>query len=91
MYADDWVILAPYIAGLSKLLSIICGIFGESNEIMFNQKKVVLLCISFLKCYKELFSPNVYLTYELSDDIDTRRQCRGDILFRKFHIIVACL
>ena len=38
MYADDLVILAPSVAGLYKLLSI-CGIFGESNDIIFNQKK----------------------------------------------------
>ena len=42
MYADDLVILAPYVAGLSKLLSI-CGIFGESNDIIFNQKKIASL------------------------------------------------
>ena len=38
MYADDLVILAPPVSGLSKLLSI-CEIFGESNDIIFNQKK----------------------------------------------------
>ena len=35
---DDLVILAPSVAGLSKLLSI-CEIFDESNAIIFNQKK----------------------------------------------------
>ena len=38
MYADDLVILAPSVAGLSKLLRI-CELFGESNDIVFNQKK----------------------------------------------------
>ena len=38
MYADDLVILAPSVAGLSKLLRI-CESFGESNDIIFNQKK----------------------------------------------------
>ena len=38
MYAADLVILAPSVAGLSKLLSI-CEIFGESNDILFNKKK----------------------------------------------------
>ena len=38
LYADDLVILSPYVAGLYKLLSI-CGIYGESNGIIFNQKK----------------------------------------------------
>ena len=40
---DDLVILAPYVAGLSKLLSI-CEIFDESNDIIFNQKKSASLC-----------------------------------------------
>ena len=35
MYADDLFILAPSVAGLAKLLSI-CGIFGESNDIILN-------------------------------------------------------
>ena len=38
MYADDLVILAPSVADLSKLLRI-CESFGESNDIVFNQKK----------------------------------------------------
>ena len=38
MYADDLVILAPSLAGLSNLLRI-CESFGESNDIAFNQKK----------------------------------------------------
>ena len=51
LYADDLVILAPSVAGLSKLLSI-CEIFGESNDdIIFNQKKsACFICISFIKC-----------------------------------------
>ena len=46
MYADDLVILAPSVSGLSKLLSI-CEIFGECNDIIFNQKKSAS---TFLKC-----------------------------------------
>ena len=38
MYADDLVIQAPSVTGLSKLL-MICESFGESNEIIFNHKK----------------------------------------------------
>ena len=38
MYADDLVIMALSVAGISKLLNI-CEIFGESNDIIFNQKK----------------------------------------------------
>ena len=92
MYADDLVILAPSVAGLSKLLSI-CGIFGESNDIIFNQKKSASLYL-ISKMLKGAHLPNVYLsgvlvrqvdsvkylghflTCELSDDIDIRQQCR---------------
>ena len=38
MYADDLGIVAPSVAGLSKLL-MICESFGESNYIKFNQNK----------------------------------------------------
>ena len=107
MYADDFVILAPSVAGLSKLLSI-CEIFGESNDIIFNQKKSASLYF-ISKMLKGAHLPKVYLngdqvkqvdsvkylghflTCELSDDIDIRRQCRvlnvrGNILSRKFHM-----
>ena len=47
-YADDLVILAPSVAGLFRLLSI-CGILGESNDIISNLKKSAF-CISFPKC-----------------------------------------
>ena len=85
MYADDLVILAPSVAGLSKLLSI----FNESNDIIFNQRKSdYLYFISTMLTGAHL--PNVYLngilvkqvdsvkylghflTCELSDDIDIR-------------------
>ena len=110
MYAGDLVILAPSVAGLSKLLNI-CGIFGESNDFIFNQKKSASLYF-ISKILKEAHLPNVYLngvvikqvdyvkylghflTCELSDDIDIRRQCRvhnvlGNILCRKFHMCTA--
>ena len=35
MYADDLVIMAPSVAGLSKLLGI-CKLFGASHDIQFN-------------------------------------------------------
>ena len=38
MYADDLVIMAPSVAGLSKLLTI-CDLFGASHDMIFNQKK----------------------------------------------------
>ena len=92
MYADDLVILAPSVAGLSKLLRI-CESFGESNDIVFHQKKSASLYF-ISKMPKGANLPNVYLngilveqvdsmkylghfmTNELSDHIDIRRQCR---------------
>ena len=38
MYADDLVVMAPSVAGLSKLLRI-CELFGASHDMIFNQKK----------------------------------------------------
>ena len=59
MYADDLVILTPSVAGLSKLLSTICGIFRESNDIIFSQKRSAFL---YLICnmLKGAHLPNVY-------------------------------
>ena len=77
--------------GLFKLLTI-CQSFGESNDIVFNQKKSASLYF-ISKMLKGAHLPNVYLngvlvekvdsvkylghflTNELSDDIDIRRQC----------------
>ena len=100
LMSDDLVILAPSVAGLSKLLRI-C-------EFVFNQKKSASLYV-ISKMLKGAHLPNVYLngvlveqvdsvkylghflTNELSDDIDIRRQCRvlnvrGNIVCRKFHM-----
>ena len=93
MYADDLVIMAPSVAGLSKLL-IICELFGASHDMIFNQKKSA--SVYFIsKSIKGAHLPNVYLngevilqvdsvkylghllTIELSDDLDIRRQCRA--------------
>ena len=38
MFSNDLVIMAPSVAGLSKLL-IICELFGASHDMIFNQKK----------------------------------------------------
>ena len=59
MYADDLVILPPSVSGLSKLLSI-CEIFGECNDIIFNQKKSASLYF-ISKILKGAHLPNVYL------------------------------
>ena len=49
MYADDLVILAPSVSGLSKLLSIYAK-YSVNVMILFSIRRKVLLCISFLKC-----------------------------------------
>ena len=83
-YAEDLVILAPSVAGLFKLLRISESL-GESNDIIFNQKKSASLYF-ISKMLKEAHLPNVvlvdqvdsvkylghFLTCELSDDIDIR-------------------
>ena len=57
IFADDLLILAPSVAGLSKLLRI-CESFGESNDIIFNQKKsACLYFISKMLKIMELISP----------------------------------
>ena len=107
MYAHYLVIMAPSVTGLSKLLSI-SGIFGESNDIIFNQKKsaslyfiskmlkgthlpIVNLNGVVIKQVDSVKYPGHFLTCELSDDIDIRRQCRvlnvrGNMLLRKCHM-----
>ena len=67
MYADDLVILAPSVAGLSKPLSI-CGIFGESNDIIFNQKKSASWYI-ISKMLKGVHLPDVYLNGVLVEQV----------------------
>ena len=63
MYADDLVIMAPSVAGLSKLL-IICELFGASHDMIFNHKKSasVYFISKTIKC---AHLPNVYLNREV--------------------------
>ena len=93
MYADDLVIMAPSVAGLSKLLSI-CELFAASHDMIFNQKKSASAYF-ISKTLKGSHLPNVYLNGEvilqvdsvkylghhisndLHDDLDIRRQCRA--------------
>ena len=59
MYADDLVIMAPSVAGLSKLLKM-CESFGASHDMIFNQKKSA--SVYFIsKTPKGAHLPNVYL------------------------------
>ena len=90
MYADDLVIMAPSVAGLSKLLKM-CESFGASHDMIFNQKKSA--SVYFIsETLKGAHLPNVYLngevilqvdsvkylghyiTNDLHDDLDIRRQ-----------------
>ena len=98
MYADDLVIIAPAVAGLSKLLRI-CELFGASHVMIFNQKKSA--SVYFIsETLKGAHLPNVYLNGEvilqvdsvkylghhlsndLHDDLDIHRQCRA--ILRRF-------
>ena len=74
MYADDLVILAPSVAGLSKLLRI-CESFGESNDIVFNQKKSASLYF-IPKMLKGANLPNVYLNGVLVEQVDSVKYLR---------------
>ena len=85
MYADNLVILAPSVAGLSKLLSIYSmrNIQKKSASLYFISKMlngdhlpnvylngVLVKQVDSVKCLGH------FLTCELSDDIAIRRQCR---------------
>ncbi len=59
------------VAGLSKLLSI-CEIFGESNDIIFNQKKSASLYFIY-KMLKGAHRPNVYLNGVLVKQVDSEK------------------
>ena len=65
MYADDLVILAPSVAGFS-----ICGTFGESNDMKFNQKKSASLYF-ISEMLQGAHLPNVYLNGILVKQIDS--------------------
>ena len=68
MYADDLVIMAPSVAGLSKLLRI-CELFGASHDMIFNQKKSA--SVYFIsKTLKGAHLPNVYLNGEVILQVD---------------------
>ena len=69
MYADDLVIMAPSVAGLSKLLKI-CESFGASHDMIFNQKKSA--SVYFIsKTLKGAHLPNVYLNGEVILQVDS--------------------
>ena len=69
MYADDLVIMAPSVAGLSKLLRI-CELFGASHDMIFNHKKSasVYFISKTIKC---AHLPNVYLNREVILHVDS--------------------
>ena len=92
MYADNLVVMASSVAGLSLLR--ICELFGASHDMIINQKKSA--SVYFIsETLKGAHLPNVYLngevilqvdsvnylghhlTNDLHDDLDIRRQCRA--------------
>ena len=69
MHADDLVITAPFVAGLSKFLSI-CELFGASHDMIFNQKNGA--SVYFIsKPLKGAHLPNVYLDREVIIQVDS--------------------
>ena len=71
MYADDLVIMAPSVVGLSTLLRI-CELFGASHDkiMIFNQKKSAYVYF-ISKTLKGAHLPNVYLNVELILQVDS--------------------
>ena len=59
MYADDAVIMAPSPKGLQKLIDI-CDNFAGNNDMLFNAKKTVCMCIKRSSSVK-LRIPDLYL------------------------------
>ena len=70
--ADNLVIMAPSVAGQSKLLRM-CELFGASHDMVFNQTNSasVYFISKTLKC---AHLPNVYLNGEVILQVDSVRQ-----------------
>ncbi len=84
MYADDLVIMALYVAGLSKLLRN-CELFGASHDMIFNQtKSASVYFISKTLKGANLPRPNVYLNGEVILQVDSVK-CLGHHLTNDLH------
>lgn len=59
LYADDSVILAPSPYALQVLLNV-CETFALSNDMVYNVKKTVAMCIK-PRCFKDLTVPSIFL------------------------------
>ena len=91
IYADDFVIMSPYSAGLQQLLKV-CSSYGVQYDIKFNPKKSVimiaktkedqnqkfplfLLSDRTLEVVKKVRYLGHIITDDLCDDDDVQRQC----------------
>ena len=59
MYADDGVLIAPSPNALQTMLDI-CETYGNTNDILYNSKKSVIMCIKPKEC-KSIYVPTFYL------------------------------
>jgi len=59
VYADDTVLLAPSPSALQQLIDC-CERFASSNDIIYNSKKTVVMCIKSKK-YRDIFVPDFLL------------------------------
>jgi len=63
IYADDWVILSPYSAGLQQLLRV-CSRYGVHYDIEFNSKKSVIMINSWFRAYcTPLYTAHLWCSY----------------------------
>ena len=87
LYADDANILASSPTGLQKLLGI-CAQYAVDNDMVFNAKKTVCMCIPYKQLHIEI--PSVFLNgnniewtdkhkhlSDFADDCDTKRQMKS--------------
>ena len=92
MYADDLVILYPFVSRLSELMQV-CGLYGLNHDIKYNSKKSAVLIFKS-KYMKTVDVPSFkingetiqevnnvkylghFISNTLRDDKDILRQCR---------------
>ena len=61
MYADDKVLLSPFVKGLQQLVDTCCN-FREANDIIFNECKIVCMYLLNQKDEKwHIPFPSVYI------------------------------
>ena len=71
MYADDSVICAPSPTALQNLLNI-CETFAQENNIVYNVKKTVCMCVK-PKLMKHLHLPTFHINGKVLDYVTTQK------------------